>query len=83
MLLRICHNFSCLERIKDYRILQQHKPELCEKWKVKSLGIYGSYVRGEAGKNRELDRFVEFDDPKMGLQRLIASAKYHSDMLGV
>ena len=83
MLLRICHNFSCLERIKDYRILQQHKPELSEKWKVKSLGIFGSYVRGEAGKSSDLDLLVEIDDPKMGLLKFIALENYLSDLLGV
>jgi len=54
------------------RTLQQHKPELSEKWKVKSLGIFGSYVRGEAGKSSDLDVLVEIDDPKMGLLKFIA-----------
>jgi predicted nucleotidyltransferase len=30
-----------LDEIKN--LLQLHKPELSEKWKVKSLGIFGSY----------------------------------------
>lgn len=59
-----------LDDIKN--ILQQHKPELSEKWKVKSLGIFGSYVRGEAGKGSDLDLLVEIDDPKMGLLKFIA-----------
>ena len=65
------------------RILQQHKPELSEKWKVKSLGIFGSYVRGEARKNSDLDLLVEIDDPKMGLLKFIALENYLSDLLGV
>ncbi len=65
------------------KILQQHKPELSEKWKVKSLDIFGSYVRGEAGKSSDLDLLVEIDDPKMGLPRFIALENYLSNLLGV
>ena len=65
------------------KVLQQHKPELSEKWKVKSLGIFGSYVRGEAGKSSDLDLLVEIDDPKMGLLKFIALENYLSDLLGV
>jgi predicted nucleotidyltransferase len=65
------------------KILQQHKPELSEKWKVKSLGIFGSYVRGEARKSSDLDLLVEVDDPKMGLLRFIALENYLCDLLGV
>jgi len=70
-----------LDEIKN--LLQQHKPELSEKWKVRSMGIFGSYVRGEARKNSDLDLLVEIDDPKMGLLRFIALENYLSDLLGV
>jgi uncharacterized protein len=70
-----------LDEIK--KILQQHKPELSEKWKVKSLGIFGSYVLGEARKSSDLDLLVEIDDPRMGLLRFIALENYLSDLLGV
>ena len=70
-----------LDEIKN--LLQQHKPELSEKWKVKSLGIFGSYVQGEARKSSDLDLLVEIDDPKMGLLKFIALEKYLSDLLGV
>jgi len=53
------------------------------KWKVRSLGIFGSYVRGEARKSSDLDLLVEIDDPKMGLLRFIALENYLSDLLGV
>jgi predicted nucleotidyltransferase len=70
-----------LDEIK--KILKQHKPELSERWKVKSLGIFGSYVRGEAKKGSDLDLLVEIEDPKMGLLRFIALENYLSDLLGV
>ena len=64
-------------------ILQQHKPRLSENWKVRSLGIFGSYVRGEANKSSDLDLLVEIDDPKMGLLRFIALENYLIDLLGI
>ena len=50
---------------------------------ARSLGIFGSYVRGEAKKGSDLDLLVEIEDPKMGLLRFIALENYLSDLLGV
>jgi predicted nucleotidyltransferase len=36
-------------------------PELREQFHVKSLGVFGSTVRGEAGPESDLDLLVEFD----------------------
>lgn len=70
-----------LDEIKN--LLQQHKPELSEKWKVKSLGIFGSYVRGEARKGSDLDLLVEIDDIKMERLKFIALENDLSDLLGI
>ena len=43
-------------------ILRQHLPELTFRYKVKSLGVFGSYVRGEARKTSDLDVLVEFSE---------------------
>ena len=50
---------------------------------VRSLGIFGYYVRGEARKGSDLDLLVEIDDPKMGLLKFIGRESYLSDLLGV
>jgi len=47
-----------LEEIK--KILRQHKTELKEKYGVKEIGIFGSYVRGEQKKKSDIDILVEF-----------------------
>ena len=39
------------KKIED--ILKQHKKELAEKYKIKEIGIFGSYVRGEQKKRRD------------------------------
>lgn len=41
-------------------ILRENKPILAERYKVKSLGVFGSRVRGEARKDSDVDILVEF-----------------------
>ncbi|MDZ7292191.1 MAG: nucleotidyltransferase family protein [candidate division KSB1 bacterium] len=47
--------------VRFKRLLRQHLPEICERYKVKSLGVFGSYVRNEQKKGSDLDVLVEFD----------------------
>lgn len=42
-------------------ILREHMPELRERYKVKTLGVFGSYVRGEQRRRSDLDLLVEFE----------------------
>ncbi|MEM3505692.1 MAG: nucleotidyltransferase domain-containing protein, partial [Archaeoglobaceae archaeon] len=49
-----------VEEIK--KRLEELKPFLKEKFKVKFIGIFGSYVRGEEKKGSDLDILVEFED---------------------
>ena len=42
--------------------LRKAMPVLTEKYKVKSLQAFGSYVRGEQNKRSDLDILVEFYD---------------------
>ena len=44
-------------------ILEEHREELREKYKVKKIGVFGSYVRGEQNEESDLDVLVEFDAP--------------------
>ena len=41
--------------------LRQNLPEIRERYGVRSLGIFGSYVRGQQRKRSDLDVLVEFD----------------------
>jgi predicted nucleotidyltransferase len=69
-----------VEAIK--RILFGHKVELREKFKVKNIGVFGSYVRGEQKGSSDVDVLVEFDDP-IGLFEFMKLENYLSDLLGV
>ena len=42
-------------------VLRKHLPELRERYGVRSLGIFGSFVHGEERKRSDLDVLVEFD----------------------
>jgi Predicted nucleotidyltransferases len=64
------------------KILRQHLPELKEKYSVSSLGVFGSYIRGEQTKDSDLDVLVQFDK-KPGLLKYIELENYLSDLLGI
>ena len=46
---------------KIEEILKEHKKDLAEKYKVKEIGLFGSYVRGEQRKRSDVDILVEFE----------------------
>ena len=71
-----------LERITN--ILKEHKEELKEKYGVKEIGIFGSYVKGEYKEKSDLDILVEFEeDAKIGLLRFVNMENRLSELIGV
>jgi predicted nucleotidyltransferase len=48
------------EEIRE--ILLKEKPYLQEKYKVKEIGIFGSYVRREQNENSDVDILVDFSE---------------------
>ncbi len=69
-----------LEEIRQ--ILRAHQDELAEQYGVKWLGIFGSYARGEARPESDLDVLVEFAEPP-GMFRFLALERRLSELLGV
>jgi len=65
------------------RILRKHLPELRERYMVKSLGLFGSYVRGDQRKRSDLDVLVEISDDSLSLLKIIELELYLCDLLGV
>jgi uncharacterized protein len=45
------------------RKLQQVKPELIEKYSVKTLGYFGSYADGSMTEQSDIDILVDFSKP--------------------
>ena len=62
------------------RILQSRKKYIEEKYNVKSLGIFGSYVRGEATENSDVDILVEYREAP-DLISFVELKHYLSDLL--
>jgi len=50
-----------LEKVR--LILENHKAEMMKKYKVKEIGIFGSYVKNLQNKNSDLDILVDFSEP--------------------
>ncbi|RKY57963.1 MAG: hypothetical protein DRP94_07610 [Candidatus Latescibacterota bacterium] len=71
-----------LEEIK--RKLVEHKEELKERYKVKQIGIFGSYVRGEQQETSDVDILVEFEEgARLSLLDIVGLEIELSDLLGV
>ncbi|MGD0204483.1 MAG: nucleotidyltransferase family protein [Candidatus Bathyarchaeia archaeon] len=62
--------------------LELLKPEIEEKFKVKSIGLFGSYVRGEQKDTSDLDILVDFYEP-ISLFRFVELEDFLSQQLGV
>ena len=62
--------------------LELLKPEVEEKFKVKSIGFFGSYVRGEQKDTSDLDILVDFFEP-ISLFRFVELEDFLSQRLGV
>jgi len=72
-------NVKTLDEIRD--ILARHKKELADRYKVKEIGIFGSYVRGEEKRKSDIDILVDFKEP-IGL-RFIELAEFLESILEI
>jgi len=54
--------FKKLTAAEIMRLIKLHKETLAE-YKVKRIGLFGSYARGEQKKNSDIDFLVEFEKP--------------------
>jgi uncharacterized protein len=68
------------ENIKP--ILKANIDLLREKYSLKTIGVFGSYVRGEQKRDSDLDLLVEFERP-IGLFKFLEMEEYLSDLLKV
>jgi len=59
-------------------------PELTSRYKVTSLGIFGSYIRGEADEESDIDLLVDLveGEKPLTLLEFIALENRLSDLLG-
>ena len=69
-----------LQKIKV--LLAEHKPEIQIKFKVKEIGIFGSYVRDRQKRKSDIDVLVEFSEP-VGLFEFMELEEYLQALFGV
>ncbi|MFN3762470.1 MAG: nucleotidyltransferase family protein [Anaerolineae bacterium] len=63
------------------RILSAHKPILANKYRVRSIGVFGSYARGDTLPTSDVDILVELDEP-VGWE-IVDLRDYLEEILGI
>ena len=63
------------------KILQSMKPMLKTDYNVKTIGVFGSLVRGKTHRQSDIDVLVEFDPP-IGLFKFLELEELLSKRLG-
>ena len=69
-----------IEKVK--KTISNHIDILTEEYHVKTLGVFGSYVRDEQTVKSDIDILVEFTQP-VGLFTFIGLEEYLSKLLGL
>ena len=63
-------------------VLKEHKAEVCQKYRVREIGVFGSFVRGEQTQRSDVDILVEFAPRNIpGLLKLIELEIYLEKLL--
>ena len=71
---------NTIEEIKE--ILARHKDELRKSYKVKEIGVFGSYVRGQQKEKSDVDILVEFEEVP-GLFKFVELESHLAAILGI
>ena len=65
-------------------MLSEHKIKLNEKFKVKEIGVFGSYIKGVENRGSDIDILIEFEkDSHISLIEFISLQNYLNDLLNV
>ena len=68
-----------IERIK--KEIRNNIQPLKNKYKIKTIGVFGSYVRGNQKKESDVDILIEFEEP-VSLLEFITLERQLSKILG-
>jgi predicted nucleotidyltransferase len=67
-----------IERDAILGSLRAALPDLKQRWPIRSLGLFGSFARGDAGDDSDIDVLVEFEHP-VGLSAFLGlESELHS-----
>jgi len=62
--------------------LKAHKDELAERFGVVSIGLFGSYARGEAREVSDIDIAIELPPDKKSLSHFLGLRRYLEEQFG-
>lgn len=62
--------------------IRRHQDILAERYGVRVVGLFGSYVRGEQGRQSDLDLLADIVRP-VSLLELVGAELYLSEVLGI
>ena len=71
-----------MNRNQVLKIIEDHRETLARDFGVKSLALFGSFVRNEATPTSDVDLLVEFDGRPVGLFHLSRTQHYLESILG-
>lgn len=77
-----------MENVKTFAevmdILKENEKEIKKRYGIKNIGIFGSYLKGNATSASDLDILVEFEpDVEMGLLKFVDIENDLSDIFGI
>jgi predicted nucleotidyltransferase len=76
-----CGIIAGVDRTETLAALSRHKPEMERRFGVRSLALFGSRARGQAGVRSDTDVLVEFDGPATSA-RYFGLQFFLEDLLG-
>ncbi len=62
--------------------LQAHKTELAQRFGVVSIGLFGSYARGEAREDSDIDIAIELASDRKSLSNFLSVRRYLEEQFG-
>jgi len=71
-----------MKNLQAKKIIEKSKSIIQEKFGVKNIGVFGSYVRGDQNQDSDIDILVEFAKP-IGFFDFLNLENYLADQLGV
>jgi predicted nucleotidyltransferase len=70
-------------KIGDKEVPDEAVRQMCRKWKIRSLGLFGSARTGQLGPNSDIDLLAEFEaDEQWSLMDLVRAQEEFSALVG-
>ncbi len=70
------------QKVRFLRVLREHRTSLVTRYHIKSLGLFGSYIRNEQKAESDLDVLVEFEEPPSLFEFVRLQNELH-DLIGI